>query len=119
MKPIILQHKNPLLENYKALEALPVESYVGFIYMWYCIPEQMFYIGSHKGHLSDDYRGSGSRFKKVFEFYGITQFDRIVLEYFSDLAIMKRREQFWLDKFKAVKSPTFYNVSNVFSNKKR
>jgi len=115
MKPIIsLTHKNPLLENYQSLQAeTKPEKYAGFIYMWKCIPEDMFYIGSHKGIVHDDYRGSGSKFRKVFEYYGITKFERIILEYVEDPKEIKNQEQRWMNKFRAATSSRFYNQKNV------
>lgn len=114
MKPIIISHQNPLLENFESLhEQNKPENYAGFIYLWKCIPEDMFYVGSHKGISNDDYRGSGSRFKKVFEHYGITQFKRVVLEYVEKEEDIKRKEQLWMNKFRAKKSSRFYNTNNV------
>lgn len=114
LKPIITTHKNPLLENFDALHVQDRPSdYAGFIYLWKCLPEEKYYLGSHKGLVHDDYRGSGSTFKKVFEHYGITKFKRVVLEYVESEADLKAREQKWINKFRAVKSPNFYNVKNA------
>ena len=113
MKRLIITHTNPLLDNYEELNVTRPESYAGFIYMWKCLPEDMFYIGSHKGICNDDYRGSGSRFKRVFEHYGITQFKRIILEFVEDAALIRKTEQKWLTKFNVVKSERFYNCKNT------
>lgn len=117
MKTIILTHTHPLLEDFLALNALKPESYQGFIYMWKCIPEDRYYIGSHLGVIHDDYRGSGRLFRKVFEFYGITHFERVILEYVEDATTIKEREQHWLNEFRAVMSDRFYNSKNAVSNK--
>jgi hypothetical protein len=117
LKPIITQHKNPLLENFESLNVQDRPSdYAGFIYLWKCIPEDKFYLGSHKGLVHDEYRGSGSTFKKVFEHYGITQFKRVVLEYVENEDNLKAQEQKWMNKFRAVKSSRFYNNKNAVSN---
>ena len=114
MKPIILTHTNPDLDNFELLhEQLRPEQYAGFVYLWKCIPEDMFYVGSHKGIVHDDYRGSGRRFKKVFEHYGITQFKRVILEYVAEEQDIKVREQLWMNRFKAKRSTRFYNQNNV------
>jgi hypothetical protein len=113
MKTIIHTHQNPLLENFESLQQTPPEKYDGFIYLWKCIPEDMFYVGSHKGIANDEYRGSGARFKRVFEHYGITQFKRVVIEYVPNEKDIKIREQQWMNKFRAKKSPRFYNTNNV------
>jgi hypothetical protein len=113
---ITFTHKNPLLENYLALEAEQVDEYVGFVYMWKCIPERKFYIGSHKGKITDDYRGSGKVFRQVFEYYGITQFDRVILEYITDEDIIKQREQYWMNKFNAVNSKSFLNMKHALKS---
>lgn len=117
LKPIITTHKNPLLENFDVLNVQDHPSdYVGFIYLWKCLPEDKFYLGSHKGALHDDYRGSGSTFKKVFEHYGITKFKRVILEYVKTEADLKIQEQKWMNKFRAVKSNRFYNNKNAVSH---
>ena len=117
MKPITLSHTNPLLDNFKTLhESKKPEAFSGFIYLWKCVPEDMFYLGSHKGKPDDEYRGSGARFKRVFEYYGITQFERIVLEYVEDESKIKEREQAWMNKFRAKTSARFYNIKNAVSS---
>lgn len=116
MKSIIHTHKNPLLENIELLHQQKPENYAGFIYLWKCIPEDMYYLGSHKGLAVDDYRGSGSRFKKVFEYYGITQFKRVILEYLDDENKIKIAEQIWMNKFRAKHSDKFYNIKNAVSS---
>lgn len=113
MKPVVFTHTNPLLEDIKTLQAVAPETYEGFIYMWKCIPEDRLYIGSHKGVANDEYRGSGKTFRRVFEHYGLTQFERVVLEYVQDAESLRTREQYWMDKFKAVTSPRFYNEKNA------
>lgn len=116
-KRIIFTHRNPLLENIQLLESTQPENYAGFVYLWKCIPENMFYIGSHKGKVYDDYRGSGTRFRHVFEYYGSTQFERVILEYVSETDTIKAREQYWMTKFNAAKSQMFYNMRNTYNRK--
>ena len=117
MKRLIITHQNPLLENFEALhENNRPEQYAGFIYLWKCIPEDMYYVGSHKGIYHDEYRGSGARFKKAFEHYGITQFKRIILEYIISEDEIKIKEQLWMNKFRAKRSEKFYNIKNVVSS---
>lgn len=107
-------HSNPLLDDFEQLQVSEKPAqYAGFVYLWKCIPEDMFYVGSHKGQLTDDYRGSGKRFKKVFEHYGITQFKRVVLEYVEDPAQLKVREQEWMNKLRVKQSSRFYNVNSA------
>lgn len=115
MKPIVLSHQNPALADYKLLEAAKPEQYGGFVYLWKCIPEDMFYIGSHKGTTTDLYRGSGKRFRQVFEYYGVTQFDRVILEYVPDADDLRSREQYWIQKFNAVTSSRFLNEKNALN----
>jgi hypothetical protein len=116
MKPITYTHQNPLLENIEVLKQHPPTAYEGFIYLWKCIPEDMFYVGSHKGVANDEYRGSGSRFKRVFEHYGITQFQRVIIEYVAEIKDIKTREQLWMNKFRAKHSSRFYNMNNVVAS---
>jgi hypothetical protein len=113
MKTIIYLHQNPLLEDINLLNATRPEVYDGFVYLWKCIPEDLYYIGSHKGKVGSDYRGSGARFKKIFECYGITQFQRVILDYVLDIKELKHAEQFWIDTFNATKSPRFLNIKNA------
>lgn len=113
MKSVILSNSNPILENITLLEAPRPESFGGFIYLWKCVPEDLYYVGSHKGKPEDEYRGSGARFKKVFEYYGVTKFERVVLEYVDDVSQIKAREQYWMNKFRATKSNRFLNTKNA------
>lgn len=113
LKPIITTHRDPLLDDIKQLSAPKEETYVGFIYLWKCLPEDTFYIGSHKGKTNDEYRGSGTMFRRVFEHYGIPQFERVIVEYVNDEHHIKSREQHWITKFNAVKSARFYNMKNA------
>src|SRR5436309_3014750 len=109
LKPIITNHPNQLLEDFESLNVMKPTEYAGFIYLWKCIPEDMFYVGSHKGIVHDEYRGSGRRFRRVFEYYGITQFKRVILEYVDDPTQIKLREQDWMNKLKVSRSSRFYN----------
>jgi hypothetical protein len=114
MKPITFSNTiNPLLENFESLSAPQPEQYVGFVYIWSIIPEEMFYIGSHHGKITDAYDGTGSRFSQALRYHGITQFKRVILEYVQDKSKLKYREQFWIDKFNAVRSKSFYNMKNA------
>ena len=103
---------HPLLEDFDNLSAPIPEQYVGFIYIWYCIPEETYYIGKHVGKITDEYDGSGRKFKQVFRHYGVTQFKRAILEYVSDLKNVKYIEQKWISTFNAVHSKSFYNMKN-------
>jgi hypothetical protein len=114
-KPIITTHRNPLLENISLLAVEAPEKYEGFVYLWKCIPENLYYIGSHKGDQYDQYRGSGKRFKQVYDYYGLTKFERVVLEYVTDAKDLRRREQHWMDKFNAVKSTLFLNEKKALN----
>lgn len=113
-KKIITTHTNPLLEDFEALhDKMKPEKYAGFIYLWKCIPEDCYYLGSHKGKDNDEYRGSGRLFRRVFEHYGMTKFNRVILEYVTDEPKLKIREQYWINKFKAVMSSKFYNQKHA------
>ena len=113
MKSVILTHSNQLLEDFESLNMIKPTKYVGFVYLWKCIPEDMFYVGSHKGPIHDDYRGSGRRFKKVFEYYGITHFKRVILEYVDDPTQIKIKEQEWMNRLRVSQSTRFYNVNKA------
>lgn len=114
MKSItFITNENPLLEDISKLSQQKPEQYVGYIYLWRCIPENTFYCGSHKGTITDGYDGSGSLFKQVFRHYGATQFERVILEYVQDIKKLKYVEQKWIDKFNAIKSNKFYNKKNA------
>jgi hypothetical protein len=89
--------------------AEPFEGYVGFVYLWKCVPEERYYIGSHKGNVYDNYRGSGSKFKKAFDFHGSQKFERIILEYVKDESELKQRERHYIMKYSASTSKKFYN----------
>lgn len=113
--PVTLSHRNPLLEDISQLAVEAPEEYAGFVYLWKCKPENLYYIGSHKGDQYDQYRGSGRRFKQVYDYYGLTKFERVVLEFVPDANDLRRREQFWMDKFNAVKSKMFLNEKKALN----
>jgi hypothetical protein len=113
--PITIKHRNPLLEDISQLAADEPKEYAGFVYLWKCIPETLYYIGSHKGNAYDQYRGSGRRFKQVYDYYGLTKFERVVLEYVAELTELRRREQHWMDKFNAVGSKLFLNEKKALN----
>ena len=110
---IIHTHTNLLLDNFEELNVEKPATYAGFIYLWKCIPEDMFYVGSHKGKLHDEYRGSGRKFKRVFEHYGLTHFKRVILEYVDDASLLKIKEQEWMNKLRVKQSSRFYNVNSA------
>jgi hypothetical protein len=112
---ITITHRNPLLEDISQLAAVEPKEYVGFVYLWKCIPENLYYIGSHKGNAYDQYRGSGRRFKQVYDYYGLTKFERVVLEYVTAVSELRRREQHWMDKFNAVGSKLFLNEKKALN----
>lgn len=44
-----------------------MEKEIGFVYKWYDTKFDMYYIGSHRGDVNDNYKGSGKLFKKAYK----------------------------------------------------
>jgi group I intron endonuclease len=89
------------------------DNYFGFVYMWENQCNGKRYIGSHAGTTDDGYIGSGSVFKEAVKKYGITQFQRVILEFVEEANrdFLLQREKFWIDVHDAAESRDFYNVS--------
>lgn len=73
----------------------------------------MKYLGSHKGHINDGYVGSGLRFRAAVSKYGITNFDRIIVDFCYSETEIKQKEQFYLDLYNCSKSDQFYNIAQT------
>ncbi len=70
--------------------------YSGFIYIWRNSVTGKFYIGSHMGHTSDGYIGSGKHFRHAYKNSPQT-FRRKIVEYVcGDVNHLIEREEHWL-----------------------
>jgi len=84
--------------------------YIGFIYKWINIDNNMFYIGSHKGTIDDGYIGSGTLFKEAY-FKDKKLFKREILEYVYNEENLLEREQYYLDLFDIKNNDLSYNLN--------
>ena len=85
--------------------------YSGFIYLWTNEIDGKKYLGSHLGTLDDGYIGSGERFLRAVNKYGIENFSREIIEYVKDEKNIRKREQYYLDFYKVALDENFYNIS--------
>jgi hypothetical protein len=87
--------------------------YNGFIYIWFDIKNEKFYIGSHLGSEEDSYIGSGFEFKKEYKNRSC-DFIRNILEYclVDEYKKLRMIEEQYLRKYDVEKNPNFYNKTN-------
>lgn len=67
------------------------------------------YIGKYAGRRST-YLGSGTALKKAINKYGKESFVREVIEECNNLQHLCEREEYWIEKLNAVRSPDYYNM---------
>jgi transposase len=74
----------------------------------------MYYIGSHKGKITDGYKGSGKYFKNAYK-RNPENFKRRILEYtFVDQQDLFKHEQYWIDFIKDDElGEKYYNLKNI------
>lgn len=59
----------------------------------------------------DNYLGSGTHLKYAIKKYGKENFKREILQYCNDIISLAEAEKYWINKFNAVESSDFYNIS--------
>lgn len=100
----------------------------GYIYITTNLLTGKKYIGQHRASQFDDkYIGSGIYLNRAINKYGKTNFSCEVLEICNTKSELDEREIYWINKFDAVMSKNFYNISTggtggdlgYFANKKR
>jgi hypothetical protein len=92
-----------------------MNNHAGFIYEWTNKLNGMRYIGAHTGQDSDGYIGSGKKFREELRNHGLDNFERKILEYVSDTAKIKDRENYYLDLVDAANNKQYYNTSRKSS----
>lgn len=90
-----------------------MKDYFGFVYIWYDLKRKWFYIGSHKGTISDGYIGSNTRLKRAYKKRPHT-FKRKIIEYYygnvhKELLLL---EQYYLDMMKYEELNLKENIDN-------
>jgi len=68
------------------------------------------YIGVDKNN-NNNYYGSGKIIKEAIKKYGADNFKKETLEYNDDLKYIYEMEKYWIEKYDAVNSNDFYNIS--------
>ena len=84
-----------------------------YVYKTININNEMCYIGSHYGKLTDSYIGSGLAISRAIKKYGKSVFKKEILEIVDNKVHLLEREAFWLKKFNCANNPLFYNLTNV------
>jgi hypothetical protein len=69
------------------------------------------YIGSHTGHINDDYFGSGVILKKAIKKYGKCNFVKVIL-WCGPKEYMREMESYWCEYFDVANNILFYNRTN-------
>lgn len=84
-----------------------------YVYKTINTNNEMCYIGSHYGKLTDSYFGSGLAISRAIKKYGKSAFKKEILEIVDNKERLLEREAFWLKKFNCANNPLFYNLTNV------
>lgn len=91
------------------------------IYLITCISSNRYYIGSSKdtcirwnSHLWDliNWKHSNSKLLMDWKRYGYSKFTFSILELIEDLSEIRKREQFYIDKFRK-EGKVIYNMRNA------
>lgn len=82
-----------------------------FVYLTICKVNGKKYIGKYEGKETDNYLGSGKLLKRALNKYGPEQFERIILERYSDTEECRNGEIKWIKRFNAVESKQYYNIA--------
>jgi group I intron endonuclease len=93
------------------------------IYLTTNLVNQKKYIGMDSNN-NPNYLGSGSLILKAIKKYGRSNFKKEIIENCSSIKEMELKETYWINKFNALKDPSFYNLednrkrgTNPFQNK--
>ena len=89
-------------------------TYVGFIYLWYDKKLRMFYLGSHKGQITDRYICSSKHMLKEYRLRP-NDFKRKIIEKCTESNLLIR-EQYWLNKIKS--KELYYNNCKYYNVKR-
>ena len=89
-------------------EESDIDNEYGFIYVTTNLINGKKYIGKHTT-FGDDYLGSGTILKKAIGKYGKENFVRKDIAFAYDHEQLCDLEKYYIDKFKAVTDPNFYN----------
>ena len=81
----------------------------GSIYLTRCLVNGKCYIG-FDSKSRDDYYGSGKLIRAAIKKYGLCNFERIILDSFSDAAEGFQKEMFWIKEL-CTKAPAGYNLT--------
>lgn len=87
-------------------------NYHGYIYLWFDSKSKLFYLGGHKGKVSDNYVCSSKTMLRAYSKRPET-FKLKILEYvYGDNNSLREAEQKWLDLIKDEELMISENVKN-------
>ena len=81
------------------------------VYLTTNLLNQKKYIGVDKNN-NDNYLGSGIAIKRAVKKHGRKNFKKEIIEYNEDIKYIYEKEKYWIEKYQAVKSNEFYNISD-------
>lgn len=85
----------------------------GYVYKTTNIINGKMYIGQHKSEKFDEsYKGSGVILTKALEKYGKSNFKTQIIECCETAEELDDREVYWIARYNASESETFYNVAS-------
>jgi hypothetical protein len=90
-------------------------TYSGFVYIWFDALKNMFYVGSHKGYISDSYVCSSKRMLKAYN-KRPTDFRRRILKFIQEENDILFWEQYYLNMIKD--SELLYNKGKYYNVKR-
>ena len=89
----------------------PKEGSYGFVYLTINKVNNRAYVGMCSSKKSNAYIGSGTLLKIAIKKYGKENFSRTILESCATEQELREAEKRWIEKFDAVNSEQFYNLS--------
>lgn len=70
------------------------------------------YIGKHStDNLGDNYMGSGTRLRQAYKKYGLENFNKEVIDYYTSEVELNRGEMFYIEKFNSTDPKIGYNLT--------
>lgn len=96
--------------------------YTGYIYLWYDTKAKFFYLGGHKGKVTDSYICSNKMMLRAYKKRPETFKFRVLEFVYGDNIDLRFTEQHWLNMIKDTElywTPNIYNKTTRYYNQKK